>query len=62
MRAAAAAQLHKPALFSRFYGFPPLLQWEVRQTGGIPMTAKEEFIDIYQTNIHREGADALLSI
>ena len=24
------------------------------------MTAKEEFIDIYQTNIHREGADALL--
>ena len=24
------------------------------------MTAKEEFIDIYQTNIHREGADRLL--
>ena len=24
------------------------------------MTAKEEFIDFYQTNIHREGADALL--
>ena len=28
--------------------------------GGTTVSAREEFIEIYTANIHREGADALL--
>ena len=30
------------------------------QKGGLYLTKKEEFIEIYQTNITREGSDKLL--